>query len=228
MTDPARTLDAPVILIDHQEKTPWAPFVLIKGESWLLPTERAHLGTGDYAIKGLERYARIERKARDLYSTLFGRGPNTELGEANQNQDRFRRELIRFADPRVLEPGALQQIWIEGTMGELFERRGVHDGAFHSKEPWEVYNLIEAIALDYGVDLQFVGGPRTASLRMGTIFRRIYEQATDPKAAKKAATRGVADSLPWIGRRCFVCGNGARAGDGCEACGMKAAGDGKA
>ena len=202
--DPARTLtpeQAPVILVDHAEQLPWTPFVYIRGESWILPTERAHLGTGDYAIKGLLPYFRIERKAEDLYSTLFGRGPNTALGEANANQDRFRRELDRMNDPAVsgLVPGAFVRLWIEGTVLDLFARQGPHHGAFASKQPWELWNLLESIEVDYTMPVAFVGKPAAGGLWLGTTAMRIWKQATDPKAVKKAEKRGVSAGLPWLG-----------------------------
>ena len=202
--DPARTLtpeQAPVILVDHAEQLPWTPFVYIKGESWILPTERAHLGTGDYAIKGLLPYFRIERKAEDLYSTLFGRGPNTGLGEVNPNQDRFRRELDRMNDPEVsgLVPGAFVRLWIEGTVFDVFARMGPHHGAFASKQPWELWNLLESIEVDYTMPVAFVGKPAAGGLWLGTTAMRIWKQATDPKAVKKAEKRGVSAGLPWLG-----------------------------
>ena len=201
MTDPARVLPAPVILVDNQEQLPWTPKVIIKGLSWLLPTKRAHLGTGDYAIEGLLPYFRIERKAEDLYKTLFGRDPNTALGEARYCQDRFREELDRFNDESVsgIVAGAFARIWIEGTIEDIFQRRGVHHGAFGSKEPWELINLLKSIEVDYSMPVGFMGSRNAAGIELGTAALRIWTQATDPKAVKKAQKRGVAAGLPWLG-----------------------------
>lgn len=77
--------ELPTILIDNREQKPLSFENLhIRGIS-ALPTERATLKTGDYAIKGLENIVCIERKsAQDLYGTLF------------QGRERFQREMERM------------------------------------------------------------------------------------------------------------------------------------
>jgi len=64
------------IITDTREQAPL---------SFTLPTERGTLTTGDYSIKGLERFIAIERKSPDdLVGCL-----------KNGNQERFEKELSR-------------------------------------------------------------------------------------------------------------------------------------
>ena len=66
----------PTIIIDTREQNPLV---------FSFPCERGTLVTGDYSIKGLERYVAIERKsADDLISSL-----------KDKSRDRFERELSR-------------------------------------------------------------------------------------------------------------------------------------
>ena len=234
--DPARTLtpeQAPVILVEHRERLPWQPWIYIQRRGWFLPTKRAHLKFGDYAIEGLERFARIEKKAADLYSTLLGSGEVTELGEANPNLDRFRREMMKFRDPMFLEPGAFTGLWIEGREEDLLLRRPPHADAWRKKDPADVFNMLASLQ-DYGVPITFVGSARVAGLRLGTAFYRIWRQATMAKEQKKAAGRQIDILMPWIPLDsrpvdevepgCFYCGErhltcpGEDAEQGCSWC----------
>lgn len=198
MTDPAPFLDpGPIVLIDTKEQQPWEPFVLIRGTRWNLRTHRMHLGTGDYAVAGLEKFARVERKASDLYSTFFG-GKGDSVGDNRSAQDRFREELLRMRDPAVLHPDAFKAIWIEGTPADLFYARGPHMNCFGRKQPWELWAVLASVSLDYRVPFAFVGDRKAAGLMLGTLAHRMWLQATDAKAIAKAEKRGVADLLPWL------------------------------
>ena len=67
---------SPVLVVDTREQTPL---------TFSLPTERGTLTTGDYSLKGLERFVAIERKSPDdLVGCL-------KSGE----RERFERELSR-------------------------------------------------------------------------------------------------------------------------------------
>jgi ERCC4-type nuclease len=78
-------MSGPVIIIDTREQAPLA---------FSLPTERGMLVSGDYSIKGLERFIAIERKSpNDLVGCLKG-----------EQRERFERELSRL---RGLDYGAL-------------------------------------------------------------------------------------------------------------------------
>jgi hypothetical protein len=69
-------MTTPTIVIDTREQLPL---------EFNQPTLRGPLPTGDYSIKGLERFVAIERKsAGDLVGCLKG-----------QNRERFERELSR-------------------------------------------------------------------------------------------------------------------------------------
>jgi len=72
-----RALDTcPTIVIDTREKAPLA---------FSLPNERGTLATGDYSVKGLEKFIAIERKSPDdLVGCLKGKA-----------RERFERELSR-------------------------------------------------------------------------------------------------------------------------------------
>jgi len=66
----------PTIIIDTREQNPL---------SFSLSTERGTLTTGDYSVKGLERFVAVERKSRDdLVGCLKG-----------AQRERFERELSR-------------------------------------------------------------------------------------------------------------------------------------
>ena len=66
----------PTVIIDTREQCPL---------NFSLPCERGTLVTGDYSIKGLERYVAIERKSSDdLVACL-----------KNSRRDRFEREISR-------------------------------------------------------------------------------------------------------------------------------------
>lgn len=68
--------NAPTIVIDTREQAPL---------DFSLPSERGTLVTGDYSIKGLERFIAIERKSpNDLVGCLKG-----------EQRERFERELSR-------------------------------------------------------------------------------------------------------------------------------------
>ena len=89
------TLTAPfTVLIDGREKAPYRFTGLHAdanqgGKPLIVPTEWAHLKTGDYTIRGLESVVCVERKSLDdLYSTL------------GQHRDRFEAEHLRMAQLR--------------------------------------------------------------------------------------------------------------------------------
>lgn len=86
-----KPLDNPfTILIDQREKAPYFFAGLRAGSKnsyrpLVVPTEFAHLPTGDYSIAGMEERICIERKSlADLYSTL------------GSNRERFEREHERM------------------------------------------------------------------------------------------------------------------------------------
>lgn len=88
-----KPLDNPfTILIDQREKAPYFFTGLRAGSKnscrpLVVPTEFAHLKTGDYSIAGMEDRICIERKSlADLYSTL------------GSNRDRFEREHERMTE----------------------------------------------------------------------------------------------------------------------------------
>ena len=79
------------IVIDKQEKAPYS-FDGLRSDSrhnyrpLIVPTEVAHMETGDYSIKGLEELITIERKSLgDLFGSLGKHG-----------RDRFQREHERM------------------------------------------------------------------------------------------------------------------------------------
>jgi DNA excision repair protein ERCC-4 len=82
------------ILVDGREKAPYRFTGLttdaVDGKRPIIvPTEWAHLKTGDYAIQGIEDLVTVERKSMaDLFSTLA------------QHRERFEREHERMAEFR--------------------------------------------------------------------------------------------------------------------------------
>lgn len=82
------------VLIDGREKAPYR-FTGLTGDAAqqrrpiIVPTEWAHLATGDYTIRGLEGAVAVERKSlADLFSTL------------GQHRERFEAEHERLAAMR--------------------------------------------------------------------------------------------------------------------------------
>ncbi len=80
------------ILVDGREKSPYR-FDRIKSDASkgsrpvIVPTEWAHLKTGDYTISGMEHVVCVERKSlADLFSTL------------GQHRERFEREHQRMSE----------------------------------------------------------------------------------------------------------------------------------
>jgi len=88
-------LTAPfAVLIDGREKAPYR-FTDIRADARhgrgriIVPTEWAHLKTGDYTIRHMKSIVAVERKSlADLYSTL------------GQHRDRFEAEHQRMAEMR--------------------------------------------------------------------------------------------------------------------------------
>lgn len=100
------------ILIDQREKSPWT-FKGLTGkkggkEVKVVPkTEKVHIKTGDYTIKGYEDSLFIERKSKeDLYSTV------------GQNRDRFERELVRMSNAAT--NGGYAAIVVESAWRDTF------------------------------------------------------------------------------------------------------------
>ena len=123
----------PVIIVDSREQDPL---------SFSRPTERGGLVTGDYSIKGLERYIAIERKSiDDLTGSLQG-----------QNRERFERELSRG---RGLEYFALV---IEA---DLLEIAG---GQYRSQmNPKSVIQSLLAFSVRYNLPVFFCPGREYAA-----------------------------------------------------------------
>ena len=150
----------PVTIIDTREQTPL---------SFSLPTERGTLTTGDYSIKGLERYIAIERKSiDDLTGSLQG-----------QNRERFERELSRG---RGLEYFALA---IEADLAEIA------GGGYRSKmNPRSVVQSLFAFSVRYNLPSFLLpwpgvcgpggGKPAIASMsgRLRRGGRRLHEKRT--------------------------------------------------
>ena len=82
------------VLVDGREKAPYRFTGLVADAAQqrrplIVPTEWAHLETGDYTIRGHEDIVSVERKSlADLFSTL------------GQHRDRFEREHQRLAEIR--------------------------------------------------------------------------------------------------------------------------------
>ena len=81
-----------VVLVDGREKAPYT-FTGLRSDASLgrktlvIPTEWAHLKTGDYTVRGIKDSVTVERKSlEDLYSTL------------GQHRDRFEAEHERLAE----------------------------------------------------------------------------------------------------------------------------------
>ncbi len=123
----------PVIIVDTREQDPL---------SFTLPTERGGLVTGDYSIKGLERYLAIERKSiDDLTGSLQG-----------QNRERFERELSRG---RGLEYFALV---IEADLAEIA------GGQYRSQmNPKAVIQSLMAFSVRYNLPVFFCPGREYAA-----------------------------------------------------------------
>lgn len=95
------------ILVDQREKAPYR-FTGLRADAkhnrrpLIVPTESGHMKTGDYAIKGLEHLAVVERKSlADLYSTL------------GQNRERFEREHERMAADVARPVIVVEASWFE-------------------------------------------------------------------------------------------------------------------
>ena len=189
---------SPRIIVDTREQDPLVPWRK-RGENGPIPLEtvRGTLATGDYSVEGLEDWVAVERKSReDLYGTLFGVSGDTALGEARENQERFRRELERLRG--IMWAGGRACILVECSPQDLDayivqERRRVQPAAAHG--------LIVSLFGDYGVPVWWAGGRSREEARvragfmLGTLLGRIAAQAVDNKEAAKAEARGCV--LPW-------------------------------
>ena len=174
------------VLIDTREQNPLIPAVW-RAQAWEpLPHRRATLPEGDYQIEGIEGMVAVERKSiSDLYGTLYG-STLSSSGERLGSLDRFRRELER------LRPYARKWLLIEGTPHDfdlyIFDRS-------RRVQPIHAHALLDAIGLDYDIEIIFAGDRLRAASKLGNILGRIIAQIDDPKARKKLRDRGLA--RPW-------------------------------
>lgn len=187
-----------VIIQDTREPSPteagaFKPYILGTGKGtkgpaqWALQIERRKLDTGDYSLPGFETMVTLERKSlSDLLGTLFG-ATSDSVGDGRANLERFRRELDRM---RSFKRAA---IVVEASMQQVLK------GDYRSTVlPQSVLGAVNAIFIDYGVPTIWAGDRSGAEYVIGWTLARIWEQAHEGPAAKKARERGCAEHLPWM------------------------------
>ncbi len=120
------------ILIDSREQNPF--------DLSPMKMEEATLQTGDYTIKGLEDYVRVERKSLPDLISCLGTG-----------RDRFKRELERMKSfpKRLVVVSAPYEDLVTGNY-----RSNVH--------PNSATGAIESWSGFYGIGFMFCGSRRTA------------------------------------------------------------------
>lgn len=172
---------------DHVDAL-FRPCVYRGGQRVALPVTRQKLDAADYSLPGLCDTVAFERKSvSDLLGTLFG-ATTDSVGSRAANLDRFRAELLR------LQSYAFRRVVVEGTPGDVV-RAVQNDG--RRFDPRAALALIWSLDTDYGVPFLWAGNRAGAEALVGATLARIWEQATDEKAAQKARGRGV--SPPWLG-----------------------------
>lgn len=156
-------------------------------------TERAKLDVGDYAVKGLERFAAFERKSgADLLNTFFGWHLDS-CGDKVENGDRFRRELERA---RVA--GMRLAIVVETDVAGIYrESRRRWDRYGKGFDAARVEEWLQGLWLAYGVPTIWAGSKGAAERMVGWALTRVWEQASGGKAGKDAARRG--ETMAWLG-----------------------------
>jgi ERCC4-type nuclease len=174
------------IIADTREQKPLEPFVLEKNERVYIPTVRAKLDEGDYAIEGHEQTIFIERKSvEDLYGTI------------TQGRDRFCAELLRVVEANRADSVKYSRryVVIEGGWNDL-DMYILQNGR---RCPLSTINSnVTALSLNYGVDFVWCEkyGRTEAEWFVGFVCSYVYEQMTSSKAAEKARGRGL--ELPWL------------------------------
>jgi len=136
------------ILVDGREKAPYR-FTGLRADAaqqnrpLIVPTEWAHLKTGDYAVQGFESQFCVERKSlADLYNTL------------GQHRERFEREHQRLAEMRRA------MVVVEAGWEEALKRPPERS----KLRPKVVFRTALSWFVKYGVPWQFCDGRRLAEV----------------------------------------------------------------
>lgn len=98
------------VIVDTREQTP--------SDLGVFPFERETLCTGDYSIKGLEKFVRIERKSLQDLVQCVGR-----------ERKRFEREIIRlkgFSHKAILVEAAWPDIHFPKWRGDIKPKQVIH------------------------------------------------------------------------------------------------------
>lgn len=204
----------PTVLRDNREQNPLCPFrwSTVGGAAVrvMLPTCDTTISTGDYSLPGLESMIAVERKSLpDLWGTLFGAAPLNSVGEAQQAQDRFRRELDR------MRGHARKWLVIEGDVGSFQARddaartlvgyaqaryaRNGYRGRTAEQNVLSIRSLLSAFSVDYGIAVEWAGSHQGAEWWVGETLSRVWSEATGGEKARTVTKRGLADAIPWLG-----------------------------
>lgn len=131
------------ILQDSREQRPLDLTIPYEGKPFTMKSEIGSLATGDYAIKGLQHLAVVERKSiDDLISVCVG-----------DNRERFKRELQRA------KAYPTRVIIIEGFESNVLM------GQYRSKiNPLSVIGSLYKWRARYGISFQWAGDRTQAAL----------------------------------------------------------------
>jgi DNA excision repair protein ERCC-4 len=149
----------PPIVIDTREQTPWTfnKGLVVERFGMAFPTQVDTLDTGDYAVRGLEDRARIERKTLEDF-----------VRSVTAERERFWRELERLAAFPV------RAVVIEGSIREV-ETLGTTRCRLRSQaSPQSVIGSATAIWADFGIPVCWAGHRALAEYTAAWALRRVW------------------------------------------------------